>query len=181
MKTVTDGRGNFWREDERGPIQGLSGDASKPIAMYTGTKPVESKEATARREGQRGMCSLATTGHKVACASFNAGDKLCQGPCRMGLPTVSKPAREATASELEELGSYASERPACDGCKVRAGHVLREVANEPATRLAMLQEMHTEATQDLALAIAEQRPDDVHAHSEAVDACQELINYYTTL
>jgi hypothetical protein len=57
-------------------------------------------------------------------------------------------------------------RPACSGCKVKAATVLREVANEPATRLAMLQE---------------QRPNDVYTHGEAVAACEELITYFSTI
>lgn len=58
---------------------------------------------------------------------------------------------------------------------------MRKMNGEPPTRLEMLREMHTEATQDLALALAEQRPNDVHAHSVAVDACKELLTYYSTI
>lgn len=68
-------------------------------------------------------------------------------------------------------------RPACGGCKVRADKVLREVANEPATRLLMLREMLVEANKDLEEAMQNQEPQAVYEHGEAVAACEELIKY----
>lgn len=67
-----------------------------------------------------------------------------------------------------------------ESATMRAALVNVGMATDFTTRISMLREMHTEATQDLELAVAEQRPNAVYEHGEAVAALEELINYIET-
>ncbi len=105
-----------------------------------------------------------------ACAAVPGGPNNCPDGCKRksGTTTTVLNFKDGTATVDGE------------NVTMRAALVNAGMATDSTTRISMLREMHTEATQDLELAVAEQRPNAVYEHGEAVAALEEIINYIET-